>query len=109
MPQQDTKSTSEVFDKYADFHINEPLGPLGEMPFQVERTHRSNLPVYSDFKMGGQRKRTVIRGITGDLDQFKEELSKIVSNSPITEKMGRIEVSGIHTAKVKLWLTRLGY
>ena len=52
---------------------------------------------------------TVIKGIYGDVGAFKEELSKIVSNSDITEKMGRLEVSGIHSAKVKLWLTRLGF
>ena len=67
------------------------------------------MPVYSDFKLGGSQKRTVIRNISGDLFAFKEELSKVVSNSPITEKMGRLEVSGIHTSKVKLWLTRLGF
>ena len=52
---------------------------------------------------------TVVRGIYGDLGAFKDELSKIVSNAEITEKMGRLEVSGIHSAKVKLWLTRLGF
>ena len=78
--------------------MNEPLGTLSlDMPFEVKRTHRDNLPVYSEFKMNGQQKKTIVRNITGDLNQFKEELSKIVSNSPITEKMGRLEISGLHT------------
>ena len=64
--------------------------------------------MYSEYKHGGQQKKTVIRNIFGDIEEFKEELSKVVSNSPIIEKMGRLEVSGIHTSKVKLWLTRLG-
>ena len=98
-----------MFETHRDFHLNEPLGPREELPFDIMRTHKNNLPVYSEFKMNGQQKRTVIRNITGDVTQFKEELSKVVSNSPITEKMGRLEVSGIHTAKVKLWLTRLGF
>ena len=67
------------------------------------------MPVYTDFKQGGQRKRTQIRNITGDISAFKEELAKIVSNAPIYEKMGRVEINGLHTAKVKLWLTRLGF
>ena len=73
------------------------------------RTTRGNLPVYTDFKMNGQQKRTQIRNITGDINAFKEELAKITSNSTMHEKMGKVEVSGIHSAKVKLWLTRLGF
>ena len=105
----DSESTYKLFEKYKNFHVNEPLKPLEPLPFIVERTHRSNLPVYSDYKMGGQQKRTIVRNITGDINQFKEELAKVVSNSPITEKMGRVEISGIHTTKVKYWLTRLGF
>ena len=55
------------------------------------------------------RKITVVRRITGDIEEFKTELAKIVSNAPIEEKMGRIEISGIHSDKVKLWLRRLGF
>ena len=77
--------------------LNEPLGPLEQLPFNVERTHKGNLPVYTDTRAGGQRKVTVVRKILGDLDSFKLELSKIVSNAPIEEKMGRLEISGFHT------------
>ena len=55
------------------------------------------------------RKVTVVRRIYGDINEFKTELSKVVSNAPIEEKMGRIEISGIHSDKVKLWLRRLGF
>jgi hypothetical protein len=51
----------------------------------------------------------VVRKIEGDVDAFKEELSKIVSNALIEEKMGRLEINGVHSQKVKLWLTRLGF
>ena len=68
-----------------------------------------NLPVYTDFRNGGQRKLTVVRKVAGDVNEFKSEISKIVSNSPITEKMGRLEIAGLHTEKVKLWLRRLGF
>ena len=90
-------------------HTNEPLGPLQELPFEIQRSFRGNLPVYTDLRNAGTRRLTVIKGIYGDVGAFKQELSKIVSNSDITEKMGRLEVSGIHSAKVKLWLTRLGF
>ena len=107
--EQEANATYDMFEKYKEFHLNEPLGHQEELPFLVERTHKNNLPVYTDFKMGGQQKRTIIRNITGDVVQFKEELAKIVSNAPVYEKMGRVEVHGLHSAKVKLWLTRLGF
>ena len=51
----------------------------------------------------------MVRKVFGDVEAFKGELAKVVSNAPITEKMGRLEISGIHSQKVKLWLTRLGF
>ena len=75
----------------------------------MERTHKGNLPVYTDFKAGGTRKITIVRRIYGDIEEFKQELKKIVSNSDIEEKMGRLEVSGMHSQKIKFWLTRLGF
>jgi hypothetical protein len=41
--------------------------------------------------------------------KLKEELAKIVSNAPIEEKMGRLEISGLHSEKVKLWMRRVGF
>jgi hypothetical protein len=78
-------------------HLNEPLGLIEALPFQIERTHKNNLPVYTDLKTGGQAKVTVVRKIVGDVDILKTELSKVVSNAPITEKMGRLEISGLHS------------
>ncbi|CDW82189.1 ribosomal protein [Stylonychia lemnae] len=92
-----------------DYTLIKPLGLSETLPFQVERTHSNNLPVYTDFRNGGMRKVTVVRKLFGDVDEFKTELSKIVSNSPIVEKQGRLEISGFHTEKVKLWLRRLGF
>ena len=95
---------------YKNYHLNEPLGPLqADMPFTVQRTHKNNLPVYTEYKQGGNLQKTIIRNIVGDVSVFKSELSKVLSNTPITEKMGRVEINGLHTNKVKLWLTRLGF
>ena len=77
--------------------LDKPLGVLEELPFEVSRTHKGNLPVYADRRAGGGRKVTVVRKIYGDIEAFKEELSKIVSNSPIEDKQGRLEISGFHT------------
>ena len=77
--------------------LQKPLGVLEDLPFEVTRTHKGNLPVYTDRRAGGGRKVTVVRKVHGDIEAFKEELSKIVSNSPIEDKVGRLEVSGFHT------------
>lgn len=50
-----------------------------------------------------------MRKVFGDIEEFKVELAKVVSNAPIEEKMGRVEISGMHAEKVKLWLRRLGF
>ena len=50
--------------------LNNPLGTLEDLPFQVERTHKGNLPVYTDTRAGGQRKVTVVRKIFGDVEAF---------------------------------------
>ena len=39
--------------------------------------------MYSDFRMGGNRKVTIVKNITGDVLEFKEDLAKIVSNNLI--------------------------
>ena len=67
------------------------------------------MPVYTDYRVGGMKKVTVVRKITGDINELKEELAKVVSNAPIEEKMGRLEISGLHSEKVKLWMRRVGF
>ena len=75
----------------------QPLGPIEALPFQIERTFKGNLPVFTDVRSGGSKRCTVVRKIYGDMDAFKEELGKVVSNAPIEEKVGRLEISGIHS------------
>lgn len=86
-----------------------PLGGVDSVPFRIMRTHLGNLPVYTDFKNDRNRQVTVIRKISGNVDEFKTELQKIVSNYEIYEKIGRVEVKGIHSEVIKTWLRRLGF
>ncbi|CAI2383128.1 unnamed protein product [Moneuplotes crassus] len=92
-----------------DTTLDEPLGVSPEVPFEVKRTFNGNLPVYTKFTHDGNRKLTVVRHLYGDVDSFKEELAKICSNHEIFEKVGRVEVKGLHKEKVDLWLRRLGF
>ena len=52
---------------------------------------------------------TEIRLVTGDINAFCEELSKIVSNHKINPKVGRVVVNGLHKDVVCNWLYRLGF
>mmetsp|Transcript_33253 Transcript_33253/g.38718 ORF Transcript_33253/g.38718 Transcript_33253/m.38718 type:complete len:143 (-) Transcript_33253:154-582(-) len=89
--------------------ITEPLGASKDIPFFVARTHTGNLPVYRKYRHGRTMKRTVIRLITGDVEEFKKELSKVTSNSEVYEKVGRVEVKGLHKQSVLTWLAGLGF
>ena len=105
-----TQTIEEELKLLASFKpMVKPLGTIEKLPFAIERTHKGNLPVYTDFRSGGGRQLTVVRKINGDVDKLKQELYKVCSNSEIEEKQGRIEITGKHSTKVKLWLTRLGF
>lgn len=77
--------------------------------FWVDRTHTSSLPVYSEYKQKHLVKRTIVRKVSGNLNDLVDELKKITSNSPIKVFTGRIEIDGLHVDKVKYYLTRLGF
>ena len=88
---------------------NTPLGNTEHLPFHVQRTSTNNLPVYTDFTYGDSKKLTIIRKVTGDMHAIKEELIKITSNSEVIIKHGKLEVKGLHSAKIKKWLRCLGF
>jgi large subunit ribosomal protein L49 len=93
----------------SELPITEPLGNTGHLPFFISRTHRGNLPVYSDYRNDRSRQLTIIRRLLGDVEAFKTELSKVVSNNEVSEKNGRVEVKGLHVDVVSTWLRRLGF
>ena len=55
------------------------------------------MPVFTDIRSGSMRSLTVVRKLYGDVEAFKTEVAKVVSNSPIVEKQGRLEISGVHS------------
>jgi large subunit ribosomal protein L49 len=101
----------EISEKSAQekYEFEEPLGNTEHIPFAVARTHKGNLPVYTLYRNARSSKETVIRHVTGDIEEFKTEVAKIVSNANVKHKIGRIIITGLHAEKVKLWLRRLGF
>ncbi len=99
---------------------------------QIERTRSKMLPVYTDYRNAGSRKLTIVRKYKGDSKALVKELQLLcgadafitVLSAPqvdlsyfkrfvcftfFQERPGRIEVKGIHSAKIKAWFTHLGF
>ncbi len=102
--QEIPKNQAEYF-----WDINTSQGNTQDLPFKIMRTHTDNLPVYMEYKNGRDIQKTVIRHIRGDVEIFKDEVSKIVSNAKVESKVGKVIINGKHTEKVKFWLRRLGF
>ena len=54
-------------------------------------------------------KYTVVKRITGDVEEFMREVTKITSNSEVEAKVGYIKISGLHKEVITNYLTRLGF
>lgn len=78
----------------------EPLKPVEELPFTIERTTSGNLPVYIKYDSRHVVKKTIIRKLSGDMNKFVDELQKVVSNSEVRKKVGKIEIAGVHKESV---------
>lgn len=52
----------------------QPQMPVSPPLYHVARSKTNNLPVYTDFKRGGNLHLTSVRKITGDLQQLRDEL-----------------------------------
>lgn len=76
------------------------------VPFKVSRTSSGNLPVYTRFKANGKRGTTIVRNIRGDIQAIKKEIMT-VCEAPVRERVGSLEVKGIHAMKLKQWLLSL--
>jgi translation initiation factor 1 (eIF-1/SUI1) len=77
--------------------------------FSVSRTTYNNLPVYTSVKFDGAQVRTVLRNVSGNLEKFKTDMSSVCGGLPVYEKVGRFEIQGDHTDRLKHWLTSLGF
>lgn len=115
-----------------------------EYPFKVSRTGRKPfgavgfLPVYRDVRIGGTKRTTIIRNVSGDVSKFIIELQAVLrlslgkkgvltsastgkhgggeagrgvnKGNPIRIRTGgSIEVNGDRATEVKKWLTGLGF
>lgn len=77
---------------------------------QISRTVVGQaLPVYIDYKGHGTKTVTQIRKVTGDVEALANDLQKVCDGRPVHVKPGRLEIDGNYSARVKAYLTALGF
>ena len=78
------------------------------LPFFVERSSVSALPVYTDYKAGRTKVVTIVRRCRGDIDALKEEMEKVCGKE-VTIRPGKLVVDGNYHIRLKKWLAGLGF
>mmetsp|Transcript_41805 Transcript_41805/g.116584 ORF Transcript_41805/g.116584 Transcript_41805/m.116584 type:complete len:206 (-) Transcript_41805:75-692(-) len=76
-------------------------------PWKVLRTHNGNLPVYLRVSYQGAVVTTLVAHFYGDVEHMRKELMRICE-APVRIRCSKFEIRGLHTWKIKEWLTSLG-
>ncbi|KAF2129880.1 Img2-domain-containing protein [Dothidotthia symphoricarpi CBS 119687] len=80
--------------------------------YHIARTNTKNLPIYTDYKRGGNLHLTTIRKITGDLSALRDELRVFLNKKNedvrINALTGHVIVKGHCTGQVKQFLLARG-
>jgi len=99
--------TPQVYIKKTSW--TSPPTELPDLPFAVDRTQvGSSLPIYTDYKAGRTKVVTILRKCRGDIQLLKEEMEKVVGR-PVDVRPGKLVVVGNFHARLKMWLTGLGF
>ena len=90
----------------------QPQMPLSPPTYHVARSASKNLPIYTDYKRGGNLRLTTVRKITGDLHALREELRAWLAKkdddvkvNPLTQ---HVVVKGHHKDRIAEFLTGRG-
>ncbi|KAF1946682.1 hypothetical protein EJ02DRAFT_366846 [Clathrospora elynae] len=89
--------------------------PKLELPppkYHVSRSATKNLPIYTDYKRGGNLHQTIVRKITGDLSALRDELRVFLNKKNEDVKINaltqHVVVKGHHTAQIADFLKARG-
>jgi large subunit ribosomal protein L49 len=81
--------------------------------YHVSRSANKNLPIYTDYKRGGNLHLTTIRKITGDLSALRDELRVYLNKKNEDVKINALTqhviVKGHHSGLVKSFLEQRGF
>ena len=70
------------------------------LPYHVERTPSSNLPIYTVAKAGGTKHLTLIRKVSGDLMALKNDLTAALPPLRSNREVGQLSPSAIRRAEL---------
>ncbi len=96
---------------------------LSTLPYIIGRTKTANLPIYETSKAGGSKRITMIRRITGDLDELATAVrSALKMDEYMTDLRGRkkanvvvnsiarqVIVRGWRAPEIKRWAEMSGF
>jgi len=68
-------------------------------PYYISRSHSKNLPVYTDFKRGGNLHLTIIRRVQGDLKALKHDMQMLLSKNDDEVKINDLTKQVV----IKVW------
>ena len=78
-------------------------------PFLVQRAGVSeSLPVYTDYKGGRTKVITIVRKISGNAEELKSEIEKVVGRKAEI-RPGKIIIDGNYCMRLKKYLIGLGF
>ncbi|KAJ4312687.1 54S ribosomal protein img2, mitochondrial [Neodidymelliopsis sp. IMI 364377] len=90
----------------------QPSIPLSPPLYHVARSAAKNLPIYTDYKRGGNLHLTTVRKVTGDgaalRDELRSWLGKRDEEVRLNDLTGHVVVKGHCTARVKEFLQARG-
>ncbi|KZM25018.1 uncharacterized protein EKO05_0009475 [Ascochyta rabiei] len=90
----------------------QPQLPLAPPRYHVARSANKNLPIYTDYKRGGNLHLTTVRKITGDLHALRDELqawlAKKEDHVKVNSLTGHVVVKGHHTSSIAEFLKARG-
>lgn len=90
----------------------QPQIPHSPPRYHVARSANKNLPIYTDYKRGGNLHLTTVRKITGDLHALRTELRDYLAKKDedvkINQLTGHVVVKGHHTGKIAEFLKARG-
>ncbi|KAF9701832.1 hypothetical protein EKO04_000827 [Ascochyta lentis] len=91
----------------------QPQMPLSPPPYHVERSHQKNLPIYTDYKRGGNLHTTTVRKVTGDPHALRDDLQAWLAKKKdedvkVNALTGHVVVKGHHKAEIAEFLQGRG-
>ncbi|KAF1928925.1 Img2-domain-containing protein [Didymella exigua CBS 183.55] len=91
----------------------EPQMPLSPPRYHIARSANRNLPVYTDYKRGGNLHLTTVRKVTGDLQALRDELRSWLAKKDEDVKINtltqQVIVKGHHKETVADFLSARGF